>query len=337
MACLRRPRHGLGDPSAVDALVAPQTLGANRPPGSAGAQRADPQRAWARGASRAPAVIPSAEPASPPLAWPFRCRQLMRGPGTRRDGAVVGQPSSHADRVASGVRPACMSRRFIPPAVAIFAGGTDAAFAAAVARAREEGFMEGRLHGLQEGHAAGRLEGETRVRETLQAELDALRTNYAKLDQQNLVSAALDRVLAARAADLAALDLAARTAITAGLRTVFPVLLACSAGMEVEALLQAALTERPDETLRLRAHPDTLAAVTGDARGALPDAARVTLVADPSLATGAAEIAWTGGGLTFDPASLLEHVAAMLGAVPPSPAAAPIPPSSPEPAEEPPT
>jgi flagellar biosynthesis/type III secretory pathway protein FliH len=230
-----------------------------------------------------------------------------------------------------------MSRRFIPPAVAIFAGGTDAALAAAVARAREEGFMEGRLHGLQEGHAAGRLEGETQMRETLQAELAALRGEYAKLDQQNVVSAALDRVLAARAADLAALDLATRTAIAAALRTLFPVLLACSQGMELEVLLQAALTERPDETLRLRAHPDTLAVVAGEVSGGPPDTTRVTLVADPSLAPGAAEIAWTGGGLTFDPANVLQQVVTLLGAVPPAPATPLLPPSSPEPAEEPPT
>jgi len=226
-----------------------------------------------------------------------------------------------------------MSHRFIPPAVAMFAGGTDAAVAASVARAREEGFMEGRLHGLQEGHAAGRLEGETQARESLQAELVALRSEYAKLDQQNLVSAALDRVLAARAADLAALDLATRTAITAALRILFPVLLARAQGMELEVLLREALTEHPDETLRLRAHPDTLAAMTGEAPAGLPDTARVTLLADPSLVTGAAEIAWTGGGLTFDPANLLEQVVASLGAVPPTPATPPLLPSSPEPAD----
>ncbi len=230
-----------------------------------------------------------------------------------------------------------MSRRFIPPAVAAFGGGADAALAEAVARAREEGFTEGRLHGLQDGHAAGRREGEMQTRELLQAELAALRGEYAKLDQQILVSTALDRVLSARAADLAALDLATRAAIAAALRTLFPVLLARSAGMEVEALLREALTERPDETLRLRAHPDTLEAIADETGGRQEEPARLTLVADASLAPGAAEIAWTGGGLTFDPAGLLEHVVAMLGAASPPAATTPLPTSSPKPFEEPPT
>jgi flagellar biosynthesis/type III secretory pathway protein FliH len=227
-----------------------------------------------------------------------------------------------------------MSRRFVPPAVAVFGSGADAELAQAVARAREEGFLEGRLHGLQEGTATGRQEGEAETREVMQQQLAELRAEYAKLDQQISVAAALDRVLAARSADLAALEHATRTAISAALQTLFPVLLARTAGQEIAALLHAALTERPTETLRLRAHPDTLDAIADDTN-AMPDRARLAVAADSSLAPGTAELAWTGGGLTFDPDALLARVMAVLDATRPPDDAPPTSTPITEPAKEP--
>ncbi len=220
-----------------------------------------------------------------------------------------------------------MSRRFVPPAVAAFGIGQEAALAQAVLRAREEGFTDGRLYGQQEGHHAGREEGAAQAREALTAELDRLRSEYAKLDQQISVAAALHRMVSARAADLAALEAATRAAAAAALQALFPVLVSRAAGMEINALLQDALTERAAETLRLHAHPDTLKAIVGEG-GVAAEAGRLVLTADAALPPGAAEIAWTGGGLTFDPAALLGHVVAMLEAAP-LPAAATLPPSTP--------
>jgi len=218
---------------------------------------------------------------------------------------------------------AIAGRRFVPPAVAVFAGGggSDVAAAEALHRARDGAFAEGRQHGLRQGHVEGRREGEAETRETMQREIDALRSEYALLDQRVSVTAALDQVLAARALDLAALEQATRTAVVAALRSLFPTLQSHRAGAEIEAVLQQALTERPAETLRLRAHPATLDAIAAEAAGC-GDPGRVALEPDASLAPGAAEIAWTGGGLTFEPARLLEHVVAMLEAMPPLNAAA---------------
>jgi len=216
---------------------------------------------------------------------------------------------------------AMVSRRFVPPAVGAFAGGSDAAMAEALHRARGEAFAEGREHGHRHGHAEGRREGEAETREAMQRELDALRGEYALLDQRISVAAALDRVLAARAADMAALEAATRKTVAAALHVLFPTLLLHRAGAEILAVVQRALSDRAQEALRLRAHPATLEAIAAEAAGCrAPE--RVTLEPDPALAPGAAEMAWTGGGLNFEPAQLLEHVVAMLEALPPPNAAA---------------
>jgi flagellar biosynthesis/type III secretory pathway protein FliH len=204
-----------------------------------------------------------------------------------------------------------MSRRFIPPAVAAFGDGPDADLARTVGRAREEGFAEGRDFGLREGHAAGRDEGEAAAREQHLVELAALQERFAERQSVLAVTDALEQVVSARAADLQAIDDAARTVSAIALRTIFPTLLEHLAGKEITALLAEALTERAPETLTLRANPATLQAV---AETGFPGehGARLSMQPDPTLGLGTAEIGWAGGGLTFDPAALHARVAAIL-------------------------
>jgi len=127
-----------------------------------------------------------------------------------------------------------------------------------------------------------------------------LRENIAKRDRRIGVADALRQVLAARDTDRASIERATRETAAAALQTLFPTLLARAAGAEIAALLADALTERAPETLTLRAHPDTLATVAMDT-AAERDAGRLALAAIDDMPFGTAEIAWTGGGLTFDP------------------------------------
>ncbi len=97
------------------------------------------------------------------------------------------------------------------------------------------------------------------------------------------------------------------------LQALFPTLLATAAGAEIAVMLADVLAERAPETLILRAHPDTLATIaaeTADER----DAGRLIPEPAPDMAFGAAEAAWNGGGITFDPAALLARVTAVLTA-----------------------
>lgn len=199
-----------------------------------------------------------------------------------------------------------MIRPYIPPSVAalrpiIVVEGDDEA-----ALARAAGFAEGHASGLLEGRLAGQREGEARAREEAREELAALRGKLAKFEASEGVTGALDRLLAARDETDRDLEAAARTVLVSALRALFPALLASAAGAEVALVVNDALSVRAPEELTLRAHPDTLARLAGD----VPHG--VILRPDAALDVGAAALAWSGGGLSFDPAALLERVAALL-------------------------
>ncbi len=204
-----------------------------------------------------------------------------------------------------------MIRRFVPPAVAAFGDGPDAELAQTLAQARDDGFAEGREVGQREGHTAGLREGEAAATAAHQIELAALQERFAKHQATLAVTTALEQVLDARSADRQTLEDATRIGIVAALRMLFPTLLEQTAGQEIAALLTEALTERAPEALTLRAHPDTLRVVVEQG---LPSdhAAHLTMQADATLPFGTAEIAWTGGGLTFDPAALHARVVNIL-------------------------
>ncbi len=206
-----------------------------------------------------------------------------------------------------------MSRGFRPPPLAGFYAVEDADPGRALAEAREQGYADGHAQGLLEGHAAGASEAAAATRDAMQPELDVLRETCAKQDARNAVYEAMRGLLAARHADLAALELDVRRVAAAALNTLFPTLLARAAGTGIAALLADALAERVPETLILRAHPETLAAVAAEIAAEREDG-RLTLVPDPAQPFGTAEIAWSGGGISFDPAALLARVTSVLTA-----------------------
>jgi len=181
---------------------------------------------------------------------------------------------------------------------------------------------------VQEGHAVGLQAGEAEARAVCAAELAALHADLARRDARLCVGEALHALLAARDEDQRNLEDAVRATISAALTTLFPTLLRQAAGQEIAALLADALTDRPTDTLTLRAHPETIAAVQAESLAAA-DTARLTLVPDPMLAPGAATLSWSAspapaiptaaapgiaaaGGVTFDPAALLARVTAIL-------------------------
>jgi flagellar biosynthesis/type III secretory pathway protein FliH len=224
-----------------------------------------------------------------------------------------------------------MSRRFRPPPLAGFYIEPGSEHATALHEARGRAFADGRADGLLEGHATGFAEGQAKTRAELQAELDTLHETLAKCEKRETIGNAMERLLAVRDVDLATLESTVRDVAVIALRTIFPVLLSRAAGAEIAALLAGALTDRVPEVLTLRAHPETIAAVADMALadGALADGVitenhRVILTGDPRLGFGAAEIGWTGGGLTFDPASLLSRITSVLT---PSPRAELLPPA----------
>jgi flagellar biosynthesis/type III secretory pathway protein FliH len=198
-------------------------------------------------------------------------------------------------------------RRFVPPPIKAFdpssAAGDGHMFGPVRNAAYDVGFEAGR----REGHAAGFAAGEAQARAIGDVEIARL---HAMLDEQiacNSVADALTQLLAARHDDLRLIEQEMRSAVAAALDILFPSLMAQAAGAEITALIDQALTARAFEEIRVRASVETIAAVT--ARG-LPEAGstRLTLVSDADHPSGAADIAWTGGGLTFDPAALLRTV-----------------------------
>jgi len=209
-----------------------------------------------------------------------------------------------------------MTRTFRPPPLAVFYAPPDAELARAQAETRDQGFAEGHAKGLREGHEAGFAEGVAEARAALQPELDGLRESSAKRDRRVGVADALRQVLAARDTDLAALERELRETAATALQTLFPTLLQAAVGGEITALLAGALTERSPEALILRAHQDTLDTIAVET-AAEREAGRLVLDPVPAMAFGVAEVAWTGGGITFDPAALLARVTTVLAAAPP--------------------
>ena len=208
-----------------------------------------------------------------------------------------------------------MSRQFIPPAVDALRKSPAAELTDERLRIRDDAFGEGYAVGLREGRLAGVREGETRARQEHQAELTALRGKFAKQEALGRVADACDALLAAHDATDRAVEQAVRGTMASALRAIFPVLLSRASGAEVLEVAAEALRLRDPAALTLRAHPDTLALIA-DQRLPEPAAARLTLAPDPGVAPGAAVVAWSGGGLRFDPADLLERVIAVLS--PPS-------------------
>src|ERR1700759_4155899 len=99
-----------------------------------------------------------------------------------------------------------MSRRFVPPAVAILAEAPDADLARSIAAAREEGFAEGREIGLKEGYEAGRRDGQEEAGVAFQTELAEVHGKFAKQQATLAIATALEQVLEHRARDLRELE-----------------------------------------------------------------------------------------------------------------------------------
>lgn len=202
-----------------------------------------------------------------------------------------------------------MNRRFIPPAVDTLCEGPQSEAAYEAARAREEGYAEGLRIGRHEGHAVGLRQGEQQAAQAHQAELEKLRGAYARQHTIEILLTALQELLAAREETRRELEAAARAAISSALRVLFPVLLAQAAGQEIAALIGDALAERGIERLTLCADQETIASVKDQG---LTEGDTLTLLPDPAMKPGTAVATWSGGGLSFDPAALLEQVAAIL-------------------------
>lgn len=199
-----------------------------------------------------------------------------------------------------------MSRRFVPPALALLAGAAPGAADDVPVGPRDDAFAEGHACGLREGRLIGLREGEARAAEQYRAELAALRDGFAKHEAEGALAAALDRTCADRAALRAALEVDSRAAIVAAFRAIVPVLMASAVGQEAAEVVAAAIADHADDALQVTAHPDTLAHLAAAVRPGL------TLRADAALEPGAVAVAWTGGGLRLDPAALCAQVEAIL-------------------------
>jgi hypothetical protein len=206
-----------------------------------------------------------------------------------------------------------MSRRFLPPPLTGFYAEPEVDQAQTLADLRNQVFAEGHSAGRKQGYEAGFMEGAAEARAALQPELDVLRESSGNRERRVGVADALRRVLAARDADLATVERASREVATAALQALFPTLLATVAGAEIAVLLADALAERASEQLILRAHPDTLATIAAET-AAEREAGRLVPEPAPDMAFGVAEAAWSGGGITFDPAALLARVKSVLAA-----------------------
>jgi hypothetical protein len=206
-----------------------------------------------------------------------------------------------------------MSRRFHPPPLADFYVSPEVDHAKTLVEIRDQGFAEGHGAGLKQGYEAGFMEGSAETKAALQPELEVLRESSGSRERRVGVAEALRRVMAARDTDLAAVERSSREVAAAALQALFPTLLAKAAGMEIAAVLADVLAERAPETLTLRAHPDTLATIAAET-AAERASGRLLPEAVPDMPFGHAEAAWTGGGITFDPAELLARVTSVLAA-----------------------
>jgi flagellar biosynthesis/type III secretory pathway protein FliH len=202
-----------------------------------------------------------------------------------------------------------VSRRFIPPAVEVLREGPQAEAAYEASRAREEGYTEGLRIGRHEGHAVGVRHGEQQAAQAHQAELEKFRSAYARQHTIEILLAALEELQAGREEMKRELEAEARAAINSALRALFPVLLAHATGQEIAALIGDAIAERGTERLTLCGNQETIASVKEQG---LAESDTLTLLSDPAMKPGTAVATWSGGGLLFDPAALLEHVSAVL-------------------------
>jgi len=202
-------------------------------------------------------------------------------------------------------------RPFIPPTLRSFEPPVAAEAVDQHAPVRAEAYTDGYNAGLHDGHAAGMAEGQAQVRASADAELARMRTLLDEQAARQAVAGALEQLIGQRDSDLLAMAAATRTAMADALQQVFPVFLRSAMGAEVANLVVDAVAARSQEQLTLRSAQATLDAVR--AQG-LPEAqlAKVTMVAVPNRPPGWAEIAWTGGGLTFDPDALLWQVSDIL-------------------------
>ncbi len=199
-----------------------------------------------------------------------------------------------------------MSRRFVPPAVAVLLAERGEA-APAIGGAREKSYAEGHAEGLRDGHAAGLEEGRLAAQAAVQPVLEAAEAELVRLRAGAEVAAALALVLEARAADRAEMERTLRETLAAALSVLVPAMLATTPGREAAALIAETLAERAAERLTLSAHPDTLALV----RQAAPPAGfqdNLAQLADPAAPPGALRLTWAGGGLLHDPSALLGRV-----------------------------
>ena len=206
-----------------------------------------------------------------------------------------------------------MSRRFLPPPLTGFYAVTEVDHTQTLAEMRNQGFADGHSVGLKQGYEAGFAEGAAESRAALQPELDVLRESSGNRERRVGVADALRRLLAARDADFATVERASREVATAALQALFPTLLATAAGAEIAVLLADVVAERAPERLVLRAHPDTLATIAAET-AAEREAGRLVPEPVPDMAFGFAEAAWSGGGITFDPAALLARITSVLAA-----------------------
>ena len=210
-----------------------------------------------------------------------------------------------------------MMRRFMPPSLRSFDPPPVLPETNDRDPVRDAIFHEGYVAGQHAGFTAGVAEAEEKARIELERQAALMRAELDERLAHDAAAIAFEKLLAQRAADLRGLEHEVREAIAAALTLLFPTMFEHAAGQELIALIGDALTARTPEHITVKASPETITAITALP---LPDAAadRLTLTPDPTLGFGVAEIAWAGGGLTFDPAALLTSVAAAIAPAPPS-------------------
>jgi hypothetical protein len=198
-------------------------------------------------------------------------------------------------------------RRFVPPPIQAFDSSPWCEEPDTIGPVRDPVYASGYDAGLRAGRVAGFADGEAQARFAAASEMARLN---AILDEQRAcdsVAAGLNDLLASRQADRQQMRQEARSAIAAALDILFPTLMAQTVGAEIVALIDQALSARTAEAITIRASAETIAAIRFCGLSE-QSSARVTLVPDPDQTFGAADIAWTGGGLTFDHAALLKTV-----------------------------
>ncbi len=202
-------------------------------------------------------------------------------------------------------------RRFIPPPIRAFDPSSSAGDPDAFGPVRNAAYEVGYDVGRREGHAAGLLEGEAGARADCNEEISRLSKMLEEQVACNSVADVLSQLLATRQADRRLIEQQSRSAVASAVEFLFPTIMAETAGSQIIALIDHALSERSPEELTVRACPATIEAVKS--RG-LPDAGatRVTLLPNATAPSGMADISWTGGGMTFDPAALLREVTEIL-------------------------